>query len=360
MQEEKLYKVFRFGTKNFDALCQWLEKMSSRGYFLHSVKGHLFFFTKNAPCQLEYHVEYISANVNDTLQYVGLCGWNYICSDNYLHFFCCNEGKHYYTGAFYKRSCYTERKQFFRSLLISDTVSVLICLVCCLLIAPKLSSPLTYILFFLILLIGVYCLGGLINNALILSSINSRLTALPRRLTPSATAELVTPSEKYAHSFLDACLAYKEAGSVLYDINTVTDAHNLIYRLNAAAQPQEGREPFFTYWLVDNGSYVGSANLRLSLTEDQRKCGGNIAYEIRPEMRLRGYGTVILSKMLDEAMKKGLENVILTCEADNISAVNTIENCGGKLMSIYVANLDGFVRPTRIYNVSLRNIKNDQ
>ena len=59
-------------------------------------------------------------------------------------------------------------------------------------------------------------------------------------------------------------------------------------------------------------------------------------------------------------MKKGLENVILTCEADNISAVNTIENCGGKLMSIYVANLDGFVRPTRIYNDSLRNIKNDQ
>lgn len=357
--QEKLYKVLRFGNKNFDALCQWLGKMSARGYFLHSVKGHIYCFTKNAPCPLEYHVEYVSANVNDTLQYIGLCGWNYICSDGYLHFFCCTKGKHYYTGAFYKRSCYSERKQFFSSLLISDAVSVLICLACCLLIAPKLSSPLTYVLFLLILLIGIYCLGGLINNALILSSINKRLAALPRSQAPSRTAELVSPDEQYAASFLDACLAYKEAGGMLYDISTLTDARNLIHRLNAAAQPDDEREPFYTYWLIDNGSYVGSANLRLTLTEAQRKCGGNIAYEIRPEMRLRGYGTVILSKMLEEAAKKGLENAVLTCEADNISAVNTIENCGGKLISIHVANLDGFVRPTRIYNVSLRNIKND-
>ena len=81
---------------------------------------------------------------------------------------------------------------------------------------------------------------------------------------------------------------------------------------------------------MDNGEYIGSANLRLSLTPEQRRCGGNIAYEIRPEMRLKGLRHHNPHKMLDIAAQ-GAFSVLLTCRADNVSAVNTIENCGGKL-----------------------------
>ena len=360
--QQKLYRFFRFGNWNFDSLCSWLSAMSARGYFLSQVKGHFFYFTKGLPNKLEYHVEYISAGVNDALNYTQLCGWTYVCSDGFLHFFCCREGSHYYTGAFYKRARYAERKHFFGTLMVSDALSVLICAVCCGLIAPKLSSVLSYVLFFLVFLIGLYCIASLVGNIMIIRSISKRIKGLPKSCEPSPTAYLTSPDVKYDASFLEACLAYKAAGKTLYDINTITDAHNLIHRLNAAAEPDENgeREPFFTYWLIDNDTYVGSANLRLKLTSEQARCGGHIAYEIRPEMRLRGYGTVMLTKMLEVASQKGLESVVLTCEADNISAVNTIENCGGKLMSIYVANLDGNVRPTRIYNVSLRNLKNDQ
>ncbi len=355
MVKEKLCKRYRLSTRSFDALCAWLSRMSAKGYFLHSVKGHLFYFTKNAPCRLEYHVEYISANVNDAINYTQLCGWNYICSDSYLHFFCCQEGKHYYTGAFYKRSCYAERKRFFNALMLSDAASVVICSLCCALIAPKLSSTLTYVLFFLVAFIGLYCLYTFINNLAILKSIDKRIAALPKSVTPSSTAFLTPPDNAYDASFLEACISYKNNGGLLYDISTITDAHNLIHRLNKAATPDDGFDPFFTYWLIDNGTYIGSANLRLTLNDEQARLGGNIAYEIRPEMRLRGYGTIILDKMLTVAAQKGLESVILTCEADNVSAVNTIENCGGRLMSIHVANIQGNVRPTRIYNISLRN-----
>lgn len=351
----RLYKRYRASTWSFDALCAWLSSMSARGYFLHSVKGHCFYFTKNAPCELEYHVEYISANVNDAINYTQLCGWNYVCSDSFLHFFSCRAQQHYYTGAFYKRSCYNERKRFFKALMLSDGASVAICALCCGLIAPKLSSTLTYVLFFLVLLIGLFCLYTFINNLAILKSIDKRIAALPKPVTPSSTAFITKPDNAYDASFLEACLAYKNNGGMLYDISTLTDAHNLIHRLNKASEPSDGFDPFYTYWLIDNGTYIGSANLRLTLNGEQARMGGNIAYEIRPEMRLRGYGTIILDKMLTIAAQKGLENVILTCEADNISAVNTIENCGGRLTSIHVANLDGNVRPTRIYTVSLRN-----
>ncbi|UKI19377.1 MAG: hypothetical protein L6V89_10135 [Oscillospiraceae bacterium] len=45
--------------------------------------------------------------------------------------------------------------------------------------------------------------------------------------------------------------------------------------------------------------------------------------------------------------------MLLTCRADNVSAVNTIENCGGKLTGLNVVTVDGIARPTRVYNITL-------
>ena len=354
MQEEKLFRRYRVGKWNFDAICSWLSAMSRRGYFLRGVRGHRFTFARREPAELEYHVEYLSANINETLRYTQLCGWNYVCSDGYLHYFCCAKGKHYYTGAFYKRAYYTQRKGFFTSLALYDAVSAVICAVCALLIFFNLSSPLTAVLLGLVLLLLIYSVISLINNLLIRRGIQKRLSALPEPCIPSGTAFLTLPDPEYDRSFLEACLAYRKNGGMLYDIETLTDARNMIRRLAAASQPGEGYEPFYTYWLIDNGEYIGSANLRLELTPQQRRYGGNIAYEIRPEKRLRGYGTIILSKMLEVAQDKGLSSVILTCEADNVSAVNTIENCGGRLTGVNIVNIGGAARPTRVYTVNLR------
>lgn len=348
--KEKLYCRLRLGRWNFDSVCSWLSAMSRRGFVLRQVRSCRFFFAKQEPCELEYHIEYLSANLRETLSYTQLCGWNYICSDGYLHYFCCKKGMHYYTGAFYKRTYYNERKRYFASSALSDAVSFLICAACSSLIALRLSGALSVVLFCLIAALAIVCAVSLANNLLNLHGIKKRLAALPRPCIPSATAFLVTPDERYADSFLAACKAYRESGSPLYDISTPAEARAMIRRLCVSASSEE---PFFTYWLVDNGEYIGSANLRLNLTPEQRRCGGNIAYEIRPEMRLKGYGTIILTKMLDIAAQKGLSSVLLTCRADNVSAVNTIENCGGKLTGLNVVTVDGIARPTRVYNITL-------
>lgn len=355
MQEEKLYHYFRLGSWNFESICAWLSSLSKKGFILRRVHGHRYTFAKNELGELEYHIEYLSANINETLNYTQLCGWNYVCSDGYLHYFYCRKGEHYYTGAFYKRTYYDERKRFFTSLLVSNILSVGICLASIILIILRLSSPITYALLGLVVLLALYCVLSLINNLSALQGINRRLSVLPKCSPPSKTAFLTVPSNDYDRSFLDACLAYKKAGGLLYDVSTMPEARNMIKRLVSASQPDEEEvfEPFYTYWLIDNGQYIGSANLRLVLSEEQKRCGGNIAYEIRPEMRLKGYGTIILSKMLGIAAEKGLTSVLLTCEADNISAVNTIENCGGKLINVHVINREGNVRPTRIYSINL-------
>ena len=215
----------------------------------------------------------------------------------------------------------------------------MICAICSLLIFFNLSTPLTAVLFALVLLLLIYSVISLINNLLIRRGIQKRLSALPEPCIPSGTAFLTLPDPEYDRSFLEACLAYRKNGGMLYDIETLTDARNMIRRLAAASQPGEGYEPFYTYWLIDNGEYIGSANLRLELT---------------PQKRLRGYGTIILSKMLEVAQDKGLSSVILTCEADNVSAVNTIENCGGRLTGVNIVNIGGAARPTRVYTVNLR------
>ena len=77
--------------------------------------------------------------------------------------FCPKYGfEHYYTGAFYKRARYAERKHFFGTLTLSDAISVLICTACCGLIAPKLDSTLSYVLFILVLIIGLFCVASLV------------------------------------------------------------------------------------------------------------------------------------------------------------------------------------------------------
>jgi predicted acetyltransferase len=93
----------------------------------------------------------------------------------------------------------------------------------------------------------------------------------------------------------------------------------------------EGMVPSTLFWLQRDGRILGQASLRPQLNENLRLEGGNIGYNIRPSERLRGYGTLILKLMLDEARKIGLEKVLITCDADNVGSRLIIEKNGGVL-----------------------------
>lgn len=74
------------------------------------------------------------------------------------------------------------------------------------------------------------------------------------------------------------------------------------------------------YWLLDGEKYIGSFVLRHKLTENLRQIGGHIAYIIRPSARGHGYGSAGLTLCLQEARQMGLEQVLITCKAQNAAS----------------------------------------
>jgi predicted acetyltransferase len=96
------------------------------------------------------------------------------------------------------------------------------------------------------------------------------------------------------------------------------------------------------------GRIVGRVSIRHSLTAFLEHAGGHIGYVVVPEFRRRGYATAILRLSLEIAARKlGLRRVLVTCDADNIGSIRTIEKNGGIFEN--VVTVPGFQKPLRRY-----------
>jgi predicted acetyltransferase len=82
-------------------------------------------------------------------------------------------------------------------------------------------------------------------------------------------------------------------------------------------------------WLTEGDQFIGQASIRHRLTEYLRSYGGHIGYFIRPSMRRRGYGNLILALAIEEAKKLGINPILVTCDASNLASKKVIENNGG-------------------------------
>jgi predicted acetyltransferase len=88
-----------------------------------------------------------------------------------------------------------------------------------------------------------------------------------------------------------------------------------------------------TYWLVESGEIVGVSNLRHSLNEEIRHCGGHIGLGIRPAQRGRGLGAELMALTIQQAWKRGIEEVHIHCYKSNGASASIIESNGGVLHS---------------------------
>lgn len=79
--------------------------------------------------------------------------------------------------------------------------------------------------------------------------------------------------------------------------------------------------PSTTYWLYVDGRPAGFGKLRHYLTDRLREEGGHIGYAIRPSERGKGYGSILLSKLLEEAKAMGLDQVLLTVWTSNPGSI---------------------------------------
>ena len=92
---------------------------------------------------------------------------------------------------------------------------------------------------------------------------------------------------------------------------------------------------------VSDGKLIGCIKIHHSLTEDIKN-GGHIAYGIRPSERGKGYGKKQLQLGLEYAKQLHLEQVIISCDKDNIASAATAKSCGGILVSEFEE--DGIVK----------------
>ena len=98
---------------------------------------------------------------------------------------------------------------------------------------------------------------------------------------------------------------------------------------------------------------VGRVAIRHALNASLEHRGGHIGYVVVPEFRRQGYATDILRQALQIARTQlGLHRVLLTCDADNIASIKTIEKNGGELENTISG--DGAEKAWRRYWIEVR------
>lgn len=89
--------------------------------------------------------------------------------------------------------------------------------------------------------------------------------------------------------------------------------------------------PQSTFWLFENGRPVGCGNIRHFLTDKLLEQGGNIGYSIRPSARNRGLGKILLSLLIEESRKMGIDRLLLTIHCQNTPSLHVALANGGKI-----------------------------
>ncbi len=90
--------------------------------------------------------------------------------------------------------------------------------------------------------------------------------------------------------------------------------------------------PSYDYFAVDGDKFVGIIHIRTRLTDRLLVYGGHIGYAINPKYWNMGYGKQLLRLGIDE--HKDLieeDNILITCDDDNIGSYRIIEANGGIL-----------------------------
>ena len=136
---------------------------------------------------------------------------------------------------------------------------------------------------------------------------------------------LVEPDKEYQKSFERYALAYRKINDEHYFNKYKKALENFQDYLNDLPH---GEVVTSTFWLIDKEEVVGVVRIR----HQEVECAGHIGYDISPDYRNRGYGFQILKLALEKAISIGLDEVILTCNVENVASKKVIEKNNGKLL----------------------------
>ena len=94
------------------------------------------------------------------------------------------------------------------------------------------------------------------------------------------------------------------------------------------------------------GQHIGMTQVRHKASHSPElpsDCANHIYYEIKPEYRRKGYGTIILKLVLEKAYDIGLKNIIICCDESNTASQKIIKKNGGEFVGRYKVNQDDYI-----------------
>jgi predicted acetyltransferase len=150
---------------------------------------------------------------------------------------------------------------------------------------------------------------------------------------------LEEPSLLHEEDYYAMLADYRAAGEV-YDrgptrtayLNSLTQYLRIVRNESQGIGLRPGYVPVTTYWLVRGGKHiVATSSLRHELTEALSHEGGHIGYSVRPMERGKGYGTMVCALTLEECRRRGIREVLITCNTENRASARIIEKNGGVL-----------------------------
>ncbi len=153
-----------------------------------------------------------------------------------------------------------------------------------------------------------------------------------------SASKLIRPQTEYKEDYLEALKEYHAEKRYCYqDIPSLhADFDAFIKELRAEKgyphQPyQDWVEPMpeTVVWLVKDGDYIGTVDIRHRLNWHLEKWGGHVHFVIRPSMRSKGFGKKILKKAMPIINYLGIDKALLTLAPDNETAIHIVESCGG-------------------------------
>ncbi|MCR5721459.1 MAG: GNAT family N-acetyltransferase [Lachnospiraceae bacterium] len=100
------------------------------------------------------------------------------------------------------------------------------------------------------------------------------------------------------------------------------------------ANVEKPRVPTLTYFYVreEDDRIVGMINIRLALNDFLREEGGHIGYSVRPTERRKHYATDMLKAGVEVLNTIGINEVLVSCDKENLASSGTILNNGGRLI----------------------------
>lgn len=172
----------------------------------------------------------------------------------------------------------------------------------------------------------------------------------------SKELRLVFPCEKYIKSYIEAYEEdkhYRPDAEMQFGDPTDIIQKAIDYREGNNLKP--GYVSSTSFWLIDNEEFIGTIDIRHTLTPNLMKLGGNIGYQIRCSKWGQGYGSKQLALALPYAKEVlGLDRVLITCNDDNYGSAAVIENNGG-ILEDKVQN-EGRESLTRRYWITIKQV----